>query len=65
MESANMILYWDRSIVTDKTGDFNKHGIVFIDRDNKTAIVTDTAIHWTFPTLRQKKLQNMKTWSWK
>ena len=31
LESGNMILYWDKSIVTDKMVDFNRHDIVLKD----------------------------------
>jgi hypothetical protein len=47
LESANMILYWDRSIITDKTVDFNRNDTVLIDRENKTALVIDTAVPLT------------------
>jgi hypothetical protein len=38
LESAIMILYWDKSIITDKMIDFNKPEIVFNNRDNETAV---------------------------
>jgi hypothetical protein len=44
LESAIMILYWDKSIVTDKMVHFNKSEIVLNDRQNKTALVIDTAV---------------------
>jgi hypothetical protein len=44
-----MILYWDRSIITDKTVDCNGHDTVLVDRENKTAtaLVIDTAVPLT------------------
>jgi len=42
-----MILYWDKSIITDKMVDFNKPEIVLNNRQNKTALVIDTAVHLT------------------
>jgi hypothetical protein len=39
LESANMILIWDRSITTDKTVDFNRPDGVLIDTENKTTLV--------------------------
>ena len=36
-----MILYWDGSIRTDQTVDFNRPDIVFIDRENKVALAID------------------------
>jgi hypothetical protein len=47
MESANMILYWDRSGVTDKTVDVNRPDTVLIDREIKTAFVIDIAVPLT------------------
>jgi hypothetical protein len=34
---ANVVLYWDRSIITDKTVAFSRHGIMFFDREKKIA----------------------------
>jgi len=51
-----MILYRDRSIVTDKTIDFNRPDTVPKDRENKTTLVIDIAVLLTFPKLRQRKL---------
>jgi len=42
-----MNLYWDISIITDKTVDFNRPDIVLTDMGNKTALVIDTAITLT------------------
>ena len=47
LESANMILYWDRPIVTDETVGFSRPDTVFIDRENKTALVIDIAVPLT------------------
>jgi len=47
LESANRTLWWDRSIIADKTIDFNTAAIVLIDRENKTALVTDSAVPLT------------------
>jgi hypothetical protein len=43
-ESTNVIFYWERYIITDKTIDFNRPDRVLIDRQNKTAFLTDTAV---------------------
>jgi len=45
LESAIMILYWDKSIITDKMVDFNKTEIVLNNRQNTTALVIDTAVN--------------------
>jgi hypothetical protein len=42
-----MILYWDMSIITDTTADFNRPYTVLIDRENKTALVMDIAVPLT------------------
>jgi len=57
LESANMILYWVRSVVTDKTLNVNRSDTVPIVRGNKTAFVIDTAIPLThnLPKPRQRK----------
>ena len=47
LESANKIFYWNRSVITDKTVDFNRPHIMFIERQNKTALVTDVAVPLT------------------
>lgn len=47
LESADMISYWDMSIVTDTTVGFNIPDTVLIDRQNKTALVTDVAVFLT------------------
>ena len=41
LESANMILYWDRSVITDNMVDLNKADRVLTDRENTTALVID------------------------
>jgi len=55
LESGDMILNWDRSIITDKTVDFDRPDTVLIDRQNKAALVVVTAVPLTFPKLRQRK----------
>ena len=42
-----MILYWDRSIISDKMVDFNRYDTGIIDRENKTALVIDTEVPLT------------------
>jgi hypothetical protein len=56
LQSGNMILYWDKSIVTDKTVDFNRPDIVTSDKENKTTLVIDIAVPLNFPKLRKIKL---------
>ena len=47
LQSANVVLFWDRSIITDIKTDFNRPDIVLIDRQNKTALVMDTVVPLT------------------
>jgi hypothetical protein len=47
MESANMILYWERSRIADKTVDVNRPDTVLIDREIKTAFVMDITVPLT------------------
>ena len=37
LQSANMILYWERSIITDEKVNFNRPDKVFIDRGGKNS----------------------------
>jgi len=49
LESADMILYWDMSIITDTPADFNRPDTVLIDtsRENKAALIADKPYHFT------------------
>ena len=60
LQSANRSLYWDKSIKTDKTIDFNRPNIVLIDTENKTALVIDTAVPIThnLPKTEGEKITN-------
>jgi len=60
LESANMILSWDGSIRTDPTVDFNVPDIVFIDRENKTALLIDLAVCLTHNLSNTKAEKTMK-----
>ena len=66
MESANIILYWDRSGVTDKTLDVNRPDRVLIDREIKTAFVIDTAVPLTqnIPKTEAEKVTKYENWPW-
>jgi len=44
---ADMIWYWDRSGITDKTVDVNRPDRVLIDREINTAFVMDIAVPLT------------------
>jgi hypothetical protein len=46
LESANVILYWDRFTITD-TIDFNRPDVVLINTENKRAFLIDTAVPLT------------------
>ena len=44
LKTANKVLYWDRSIITDTMVDISRPDSAPIDRQNKTVLVTDTAV---------------------
>jgi hypothetical protein len=46
LESANTVLYWGGSILNNKTR-FDRPDTVLINRENKTAFVTDIAVPLT------------------
>jgi hypothetical protein len=47
LKSANIVLYWDRSIITETSVDFSRPDTAPIDRQNKTALVIDRAVPLT------------------
>lgn len=47
LETPSHLLYWDRTIVTDKTVDFNRPDIVLIDKSKKVAFIIDIAVPLT------------------
>jgi hypothetical protein len=53
-----MILYWDRSITTNKALYFIRPNILLIDRENETALTVDTAVFLTsnFPKTYTEKI---------
>jgi hypothetical protein len=44
LENDNFKLYWNRSILTDKTIPFNRPDITFINKKTKTTFLTDIAV---------------------
>jgi hypothetical protein len=63
LESADMNVCWNNSIITDRTLHFYRPDKVLIDRENKTALIIGTAFFLTLkiPKLGQRELRNMKT----
>jgi len=57
LESANMILYWDRFTITD-TIDFNRPDVL-INTENKRALLIDIAVPLThnLPTTEAEKIK--------
>ncbi|KAL1447249.1 hypothetical protein WDU94_007620 [Cyamophila willieti] len=47
LESRNHLLYWDRTILTDKTVAHNKPDIVYINKQENNAIIIDVAVPLT------------------
>jgi hypothetical protein len=62
-----MILYWDRSIITERTVDFKRPNIVLIDRENKTALVIDIALllRCNLPKTEAEEVTKYENWPWK
>jgi hypothetical protein len=44
LESENFMLYWNRSILTDKTMPFNRPDITFINKQTKNTFLIDIAV---------------------
>jgi len=65
LESANMNLYWDGFIRTDRTVDCNRPDIVFMDRENKTVLLIDLAFCLTYKLSNTEAEKIMKIWPWK
>jgi hypothetical protein len=42
LESANMFINWDRSIISDTTVDIDRPDTAFIGRENETVLVINT-----------------------
>jgi hypothetical protein len=64
LESANMILYWDRSVITDKTVDLNRPDTVLTDRENKIERVMVPLTH-NLPKTEAEKITKYEILSWK
>jgi hypothetical protein len=54
-KSANMVIYCDKSIITNTTVDFSRPYTAPIDRQNKTAPVRDIAVPLTQNIPKTKK----------
>jgi len=61
-KSANLFIYWNSSIITDKTVDFNGPDTALIGKENETALVINTA--GNLRKTETEKLRSMKTWPW-
>ena len=44
LENENLKLYWNRSILTDKTIPFNRPDITFMNKKTKNTSLIDTAV---------------------
>jgi hypothetical protein len=58
LESADTILNWDKSIITDKTVDFNRPDRMLIDRQSRAALVVVIAVPLTlnFPKTETEEI---------
>jgi len=64
LENGNFKLYWNRSILTDKTIPFNRPDITFINKKTKNTFSIDIAVpntHNLAKTVTDKKT-NTKNW---
>jgi len=64
MENENFKLYWNRSILTDKTVAFNRPDITFMNKKTKNIFLIDTAVPNTHnlaetTTNKQNKYQEL------
>ena len=64
LENENFKLYWNRSILTDKTTPFNRPDVTFMYRKTKNTFLMDTAVPTTHNlaktiTDKQNKLQEL------
>jgi len=58
LENENFKLYWNRSILTDKTIPFNRPDVTFMNKKTKNSFLIDTAVpntHKLARTIRQTK----------
>jgi len=58
LENENLKLYWNRSILTDKTIPFIRHDVTFMNKKTKNTFLIDTAApntHNLARTIRQTK----------
>ena len=55
------IVYWDVSIITDTTANFNRPDTVLTDRENKAALVIDITVHVTHK--KKGKAVPLQAWS--
>ena len=65
MKKDNFKLYWNRSILTDKTILFNRSDITFMNKETKNAVLIDIAVQNTHNlaktiTNKQNKYQELE-----
>ena len=62
-----MILYWVRSLITDKRINFSGPDIVYFDRQHTTALIINIAVPLThnLPKITAEENKKIKTWPWK
>ena len=47
LENSNIILYWDRSVFTDKSIDYNRPDILLINNNTRTATIVEIGVPLT------------------
>jgi hypothetical protein len=64
LENGNFKLYWNRSILTDKTVPFNRLDITFMNKETKNAFLIDIAVpntHNLTKTMADKQKKILRT----
>jgi hypothetical protein len=64
LENDNFKLYWNRSILTDKTIPFNRPDITFISKKTKKTFLIDIAVPNTH-NLAKKPINKRNTKNWR
>uniref|UniRef100_A0A8D8SNB9 Uncharacterized protein n=1 Tax=Cacopsylla melanoneura TaxID=428564 RepID=A0A8D8SNB9_9HEMI len=60
LESNHHLLYWDRTILTNKTVAYNRPDIVLINKQDNTAIIIDITVPLTHNILKSLKTEMEK-----
>ena len=65
LEIENFKLYWNCSILTDKTITFNRPDITFMDKETKNTFLIDAAVPNTHNLAKAKTENKTSTKNWR